>query len=89
MSDAVVSADLSPTVLEWSRGLASLSLGQAPCPGFKPEDWVETLTNARCFVDDYGAEADRLGWDTLTLFSVHPKSGAIRADWCGVLMPCL
>ncbi|WP_407521829.1 hypothetical protein [Methylobacterium oryzisoli] len=40
-------------------------------------------------MDDFGAEADRLGWDTLSLFSVHPKSGAIRADWCGVLMPCL
>ncbi len=89
MPDTALSADLSPAVLEWSRGLASLSPGQPPCPGFKPEDWVETLTNARRFVDDFGAEADRLGWDTLTLFSVHPKSGVIRADWCGVLMPCL
>ena len=40
-------------------------------------------------MDDLDAGTNRLGWDTLTLFSVHPKSGAIRADCCGVLMPCL
>ncbi|MBY0295657.1 MAG: hypothetical protein K2X71_06410 [Methylobacterium sp.] len=74
---------------EFDGGLASLSPGQAPCPGFKPEDWVETLTNARRFVNDFGAEADWLGWDILSLFSVHPKSDAIRGDWCGVLMSCL
>ncbi|MFE1599594.1 hypothetical protein [Methylobacterium sp. ID0610] len=37
----------SPTVLEWSRGLASLSRGRVPRPGFRPEDWVETLSNCR------------------------------------------
>lgn len=42
----------------------------------------------RRFVDEFGPQADALGWDTLTLFSVHPKSGAIRGDWCGVLIPC-
>lgn len=82
-------SELSPTVLEWSRGLASLSPGQPPCLGFRPDEWVETLANCRRFVDDFGTEADRLGWDTLALFGVHPKSGAIRTDWCGVLMPCL
>ncbi|MGY2053141.1 hypothetical protein [Methylobacterium sp. JK268] len=78
----------SPTALEWSRGLASLSPGQAPCPGFRPEDWATTLENCRRFVDEFGTEADRLGWDTLTLFGVHPEAGAIRGDWCGVLIPC-
>ena len=75
-------------VLAWSRGLASLSPGQPPCPGFRPEEWVETLANCRRFVDDFGPEADRLGWDTITLFGVHPQSGVIRGDWSGVLLPC-
>jgi hypothetical protein len=74
--------------LAWSQGLASLSPGQPPCPGFKPDEWVTTLSNARRFVDDFGPQADALGWDTVILFGVHPKSGVIRADWCGVLMPC-
>ena len=42
----------------------------------------------RRFVDDCGPEADRLCWDTITLFGVHPQSGVIRGDWSGVLMPC-
>jgi hypothetical protein len=88
MLDAPSHTDLSPIVLEWSRGLASLSPGQAPCPGFRTDEWVETLANCRRFVDDLGAEAVRLGWDTLTLFGVHPTSGIRRGDWCGVLMPC-
>ncbi|WP_407523713.1 hypothetical protein [Methylobacterium oryzisoli] len=33
-------------------------------------------------------QVDRLGWDILTRFNVHPKSGATRGDWRGVLMPC-
>ncbi|MBY0298310.1 MAG: hypothetical protein K2X71_20125 [Methylobacterium sp.] len=39
-------------------------------------------------MDDFGAQADQLGWDAVTLFGVHPTSGIRRGDWCGVLMPC-
>ncbi|MGY2049212.1 hypothetical protein [Methylobacterium sp. JK268] len=72
----------------WLEGLASLSPHRLPCPGFRDEEWATTLAHARRFVDEFGAEADRLGWDTLTLFGVHPEAGTIRGDWCGVLMPC-
>lgn len=44
----------SPSVLDWSRSLASLSPGQAPCPGFRPEDWATTLDNCRRFVNEFG-----------------------------------
>ncbi len=40
-------------------------------------------------VSDRGPQVSALGWDTLTLFSVHPESGVIRADRCRVLAPCL
>ncbi|ACL57258.1 hypothetical protein [Methylobacterium nodulans] len=73
MPDSATLNALSPTVLAWSRGLASLSPGQPPCPGFRPDEWVETLANCRRFVDDFGPEADRLGWDTITLFGLLPQ----------------
>ncbi|WP_043754126.1 hypothetical protein [Methylobacterium nodulans] len=78
----------SPAVLAWSCGLASLSPGQPPCPGFRPDEWGETLANCRRFVDDFGIQAAELGWDTLTPFGVHPQHEIIRGDWSGVLMPC-
>ncbi|WP_018264136.1 hypothetical protein [Methylobacterium sp. WSM2598] len=28
-----------------------------------------------------------MGWDTITLFGVHPQAGIIRGDWRGVMMP--
>ncbi|ACL63117.1 hypothetical protein [Methylobacterium nodulans] len=62
MSDSPTLDVPSPTVLEWSLGLASLSPGQVPCLSFRPEEWVKTLLNCRWFVNDFGPEADRLGW---------------------------
>ncbi|ACA19056.1 conserved hypothetical protein [Methylobacterium sp. 4-46] len=81
-------ADPAALVCAWSRGLASLSPGQPPCPGFRLDDWATSLENCRRFVDEFGAEAARLGWDALTLFSVHPQAGIVRGDCCGVMMPC-
>ncbi|ACL61207.1 hypothetical protein [Methylobacterium nodulans] len=81
-------SSLSSTVLAWSQGLASLSPGQPPCPGFRPDEWVETLANCRRFVDDFGPQADALGWDMITLFGCHPKSGVICGGPSGVLLPC-
>ncbi|MGU3668472.1 hypothetical protein ACLBX9_30185 [Methylobacterium sp. A49B] len=34
----------------------------------------------------FGAEAHRLGWTASELFGVHPSSGTLRVDSCGVLM---
>ncbi|WP_204165514.1 hypothetical protein [Methylobacterium sp. 17Sr1-1] len=33
-------------------------------------------------------QAHATGWDTLRLFGVSPDLGAIRGDFCGVLIPC-
>ncbi|GJD53889.1 hypothetical protein OPKNFCMD_6668 [Methylobacterium crusticola] len=80
-------ASLPPTVLAWSKGLASLSTAQPPCPNFKPDEWRETHERCADFVTRFGEQADAMGWDTITLFGVHPKHGIIRGDWTGVLMP--
>ncbi|WP_236728697.1 hypothetical protein [Methylobacterium sp. WSM2598] len=60
----------------------------AALPGGRPDEWATSLENCRRFVDEFGAEAARLGWDALTLFSVHPQAGIVRGDCCGVMMPC-
>ncbi|ACL60540.1 hypothetical protein Mnod_5710 [Methylobacterium nodulans ORS 2060] len=80
MSDSATLNALSPTVLEWSRGLASLSPGQPPCPGFRPDEWVETLANCRRFVDGFGAGVAQLGWDIIAPLWCIRNPNVIRAN---------
>ena len=74
-------------VLSWSRGLASLSPDQPPCPGLRSVDWYETHRRVPAWIEQWGLQAAELGWDTLRLFSVHPTSGTLRGDYTGVLLP--
>ena len=82
-----MSSALPATVLQWSHGLASLSPGVPPCRGLRPDEWRQTHERCTAFVDRWGAQAHELGWDTLRLFGVGPKTGAIRGDFCGILIP--
>ena len=66
---------LPPLALEWSRGFASLSPGQPPCPGLRPEEWRGTYERCSAFIDRFGATAAETGWDTLRLFGVSPVFG--------------
>ena len=77
----------SPTVLAWSRGFASLSPGVVPCRGLREAEWRETHRRCCDFIDRWGSQADAAGWDTLRLFGVSPTLGAIRGDWCGIMIP--
>ncbi|ACL59838.1 hypothetical protein [Methylobacterium nodulans] len=86
MSDSATLNALSPTVLEWSRGLASLSPGQPPCPGFRPDEWAVIVSNARRFVDDFGMQAAELGWDNIMVFGCYRQHRIIRGNWTGVLL---
>ncbi len=61
------------TVLEWSRGLASLSPGVVPCRGLRDEEWRETHRCCQEFVERWGRQAHAAGWDTLRLFGVGPQ----------------
>ncbi|TNC04335.1 hypothetical protein FF100_36640 [Methylobacterium terricola] len=78
---------LPPLVLEWSRGLATLSPAKIPCPNFEPDEWRGTHTRCTEFVTLHGARALEYGCDAVSLFGVSPKDGIIRGDWTGVLMP--
>lgn len=77
-----------PTVLEWSKGLASLSPGGPLCPGLRPDEWAETHRRCQEFVERWGTQTHAAGWDTLRLFGVGPETGAVRDDFCGNLIPC-
>ncbi len=77
---------IPPTVLEWSRGLASLSPGVVPCRGLRPDEWRETHRRCQEFVERWGMQAHEAGWDTLRLFGVHPELGTIRGDYSGILV---
>lgn len=81
-----MASTLSPTVLSWSRGLASLSPGVVPCRGLRDAEWRDTHGRLCAFVDRWGVQADAAGWDTLRLFGAHPTLGTTRGDFCGVLV---
>ena len=59
-------------------------------PPGDPEDdrWRLLRADASRFLREHGAEAARLGWGTLALFSVHPKAPRARLDCMG-LVPML
>lgn len=80
--------DRPPTVLEWSRDLASLSPGVVPCRGLREAEWAETHRRCTEFVERWGMQAHAAGWDMLRLFGVGPVTGALRGDYCGILIPC-
>ena len=42
--------------------------------------------NALAFIDQYGAEAHRLGWTAEQLFGVHPEPGFLRVEYADALM---
>ena len=79
-------SDLPPAVASWRDQIERLSEHAAPCRYLAPAKWAAIRTNALAFIDRHGAEAHRLGWTAPELFGVHPTSGTLRVDSCGVLM---
>jgi hypothetical protein len=86
MSASPVPVDLPPTVASWRDQIERLSEHASPCRYLAPAKWKAMRENALTFVDQHGAEAHRLGWTAAELFGVHPSSGTLRVDSCGVLM---
>lgn len=58
----------------------------SPCRYLAPAKWAAIRANALAFIDQHGAEAHQHGWTAPELFGVHPTSGTLRVDSCGVLM---
>lgn len=79
----------------WRIGVCSLPDDRVPCPGML---WREAGPNGRegvwrhvrramlAFLDEWGADAARLGWSTEALFGVHRLAAAYRSDSTGALV---
>ena len=69
----------------WRAGLARLRTDQPPCPGYRSGEWHKTYARALQFLDEFGLQAEALGWTASRLFGVHPEAGIVRVDACGAL----
>jgi hypothetical protein len=79
-------SDLPPAVASWHDQTERLSVHVSPCRYSAPAKWAAIRSNALTFIDQFGVEAHRLGWTASELFGVHPQTGTLRVDSCGVLM---
>lgn len=70
----------------WRAALERLSPHEAPCPGYRVEEWPRTLSRALAFIETFGKQAEALGWTAPRLFGVHPQVGIVRVDCCGALV---
>ncbi|MCJ2101977.1 hypothetical protein [Methylobacterium sp. E-046] len=69
----------------WRAGLARLDPMEAPCPGYRSDEWPRTLARAVAFLDQFGEQAEALGWTASRLFGAHETAGIVRVDACGAL----
>ncbi len=69
---------------EWREGVAKLTT-MAPLPGLQPERWQVLVADARKFVEEWAAQAARLGWSTAEVFGCHRRAPAKRYDAAGLV----
>ncbi|GEP00552.1 hypothetical protein [Methylobacterium haplocladii] len=95
MSAAIALSPEQQVVAAWRAGVLSLSPDRIPCPGFiwtepgprgRTGVWTAVHRAMLAFLDEWGEEAVRLGWDTNGLFGVHRAAGALRVDSTGALV---
>ena len=71
----------------WAQGVCDL-LVMPPHPAWTDEDWQTIREDALQFLQQWAAQAHRLGWEALDLFGVHPTNPIVRFDCMG-LVPLL
>ncbi len=71
----------------WVQGVGDL-LVMPPHPAWTDEGWTTLQEDARRFLQQWAAQAHRLGWDVLNLYGVHRGSPMARLD-CRGLVPLL
>jgi len=67
----------------WAEHFARLEQ-DGPPGDFSPTRWQAALDGALAFLDQWGAEAHRLGWDVSEVFGLHPTAPAARVDCRGL-----
>jgi hypothetical protein len=69
---------------EWTKRIALLK-SREPRLGMSPLHWSQFVRDARRFLEEWGAEAARLGWSAEDLFGVHPLAPEARYDVMGIV----
>jgi hypothetical protein len=72
---------------DWVQGVADL-LAMPSRPDWPDAEWKTLQEDALNFLRDWAAQAHALGWDALSLFSVHDEAPHARLDGMG-LVPLL
>lgn len=70
--------------LEWEEGFAALSTMNRPADISKAR-WFRVIHDAEYFIDQWAAQAARLGWSTLEVFGVNRIGTGHRFDGRGLL----
>lgn len=80
-------------VAEWRAGVASIDPRHFRVPGvlaswaYQGEPpWIAVHAAMGAFLDEWGQTAAALGWSAESLFGVHVRAGAVRADSTGALV---
>lgn len=71
----------------WAQGVADLLVMPAPAD-WPAARWATLQGDARAFLEAWGGQALRLGWDAANLFNVHAAAPHARLDGMG-LVPLL
>ena len=70
---------------EWAEGFARLDMASPP-RGLDQRRWRTLIDDGGRFLDQWGAEAARLGWSALDVFGVHPVAPNARYDAMGLVL---
>jgi hypothetical protein len=62
MSASLTPVESPTAVTSWRDQIERLSEHASPCRYLAPAKWAAIRANALSFLDQYGAEAHRLGW---------------------------
>ena len=71
---------------EWRKAFGALRPTSPPCRYVNPTAWANIHEACSDFIEQFGADAVRMGWTAIELFGVHPKHGLLRVDWCGAMI---
>jgi hypothetical protein len=69
----------------WRRGVERLS-SMSPPSGYPERAWTQLLADAGRFLDRWGAQAARLGWQTWELFGCHRRAPFGRIQGMGLVL---
>jgi hypothetical protein len=67
----------------WAEGFAALCT-MPPPSGFSPDRWHRVVNATGIFLDRWGAEAIRCGWDSFDVIGCHDTAPTMRRDCMGL-----